>query len=167
MWHVAPESTSQQVLGSPIPTLPTNSCSVLLRWCVTGLSVLDVPVAPFGPPASDPVFTAVAFFTTMAFWPLGSTSSCSTSGSSDSSGSSGSSPSSTSRSLPLPRPLTLPRPPFPLPLGAAAGLAVAFGFAFGVPLGLFDGSLLQQSLARCPDLPQWLHLGGLGHSLAM
>ena len=58
MWHVAPESTSQQVLGSPIPTLPTKPSSVLLRWCVTGLLVLDVPVAPFGPPASDPVFTA-------------------------------------------------------------------------------------------------------------
>ena len=53
MWHVAPESTSQQVLGSPIPTLPTKPSSVLLRWCVTGLSVLDIPVAPFGPPASD------------------------------------------------------------------------------------------------------------------
>ena len=26
------------------------------------LSVLDVPVAAFGPPASDPVFTAVDFF---------------------------------------------------------------------------------------------------------
>ena len=45
MWHVAPKSTSQQVLGSPTPTLPTKPSSVLLRWCVTGLSVLNVPVA--------------------------------------------------------------------------------------------------------------------------
>ena len=84
MWHVAPESTSQQVLGSPIPTLPTNSCSV------TGLSVLDVPVAPIGPPASDPVFTANDLTTIAVWFPP----SCSTSGS-RLSASQGSSPSST------------------------------------------------------------------------
>ena len=95
MWHVAPESTSQQVLGSPTPTLPTKPSSVLLRWCVTGLSVLDVPVALFGPPASDPVFTAKDLTTIAAGFPP----SCSTSGSWDSSASSGSSPSSTSRNF--------------------------------------------------------------------
>ena len=30
MWQVAPESTNQQVLGSPTPTLPTKPSSVLL-----------------------------------------------------------------------------------------------------------------------------------------
>ena len=31
-------------MGSPAPTLPINSCSVLLRWYVAGLPMLDVPV---------------------------------------------------------------------------------------------------------------------------
>ena len=52
---VAPGSTSQQVRISYSYTR-TNSCSVLL---VCHRSVLDVSVAPFRPPASDPVFTAV------------------------------------------------------------------------------------------------------------
>ena len=150
MWQVAPESTNQQVLGSPTPTLPTKPSSVLLRWCVTGLSVLDVPVAPMAPPASDPVTTVPEDLTIMAFW---SPSSCSCSGSSASSASSGSSPS-TSRSFPpFPRPLALP-----LPL--AAGLAFAFGpaaaFDAGAPLGggFFEGSFCQQSFARWPLFPQ-------------
>ena len=155
----SPWVTSQQVLGSPTPTLPTNSCSVLLRWCVAGLSVLDVPVAPMAPPASDPVFTALI---AIATW----SPSCSPSGSWDSSASAGSSPSSTSRNFP-PFPRPLPRPL--LPLLFAAGFALGFAAGLGVedPPGRLLGSLAQQSLAACPDLPQWLHFTGCGHSRAM
>ena len=83
MWHVAPESTSQQVLGSPIPTYKILQCAA--QVVCHGLS-LD-------PPASDPVFTAKDLTTITALFP----SSCSPSGSS--------SPSSTSLSFPpFPRP---------------------------------------------------------------
>ena len=57
--------------GRSLSPAPFKLGRVLLRWCVLGLLVLDVPVAPFHPPASDPVFTAVDCFTTMAFWPFG------------------------------------------------------------------------------------------------
>ena len=147
-------------ISYPYTTYKTSS--VLLRWCVTGLSVLDVPVAPFGPPASDPVFTAKDLTTIAAWFPP----SCSTSGSWDSSASAGSSPSSTSRNFPpFPRPL----PPPLLPLLFAAGFALAFAPGLGVEEapGRLLGSLAQQSLAAWPDLPQWLHFTGCGHSRAM
>ena len=79
----------------------------------------SIPCDLLGPPASDPVFAAVAFFTTMAFWPFLARHSSSLFNFSK--------------------------------LAATSFDFAAFSFPFrscflfasGVPLGLFDGSLLQ------------------------
>ena len=41
-------------------------------------------------------------------------------------------------------------------------MAVAFGFALGVPLGLFDGSSLQQSLAQVSGFAAVAAFGRVG-----
>ena len=133
MWHVTP--WVYQPAGLRISYPHTTYKTLLLRWCVT--AVLGVPVAPFGPPASDPVFT-VKDLTIAAWFPP-----CSLSGSWDSWASAGSSPSSTSQASLLS--LDLPRPcPLQQALDFAEGLVVE-----EAPDRLL-GSLAQQSLAAWP-----------------
>ena len=50
-------------------------------------------------------------------------------------------------------------PPFPLPLPLPPGLV---GWPFGLAAGFFSGCFSQQSFAKWPFLPQWLHFLGSG-----
>ena len=168
MWHVAPLSTSHLRRGSPTP-IDWNFSNKLIsstRWdsfSATGPSFLEVP--------DSHSFTHMVICSWICLTDppaLGSASGSgwsspwsSSSYSSSYSWSSCSSSPSTPRNLfPFPLPFVF-LPPFPLPLPLPPGL-VGWALAFGLAVGFLSGCFSQQSCAKWPSWPQWLHFLGSG-----
>ena len=168
MWHVAPLSTSHLRRGSPMP-IDWNFSNKLIsstRWdsfSATGPSFLEVP------DSSSFTHMVICSWICLTDPPaLGSASGSgwsspwsSSSYSSSYSWSSCSSSPSTPRNLfPFPLPFVF-LPPFPLPLPLPPGL-VGWALASGLAVGFLSGCFSQQSFAKWPFLPQWLHFLGSG-----